>query len=236
MMNFGRLELKYCVPESVAERVLDIARTYLAPEPFACGPRQRVTSLYLDTPDLQFLRLHHQRASDRLKLRIRRYGEPPATVLYSEVKRKTRSVVRKERSAFVVAELGSVVARSRATWRAVPHVLVTGIRESLRDPQGVAAVTVDRELQYQRVHDADLQGRTTAWRRLPLPRSNAADPVLLELKHGFEVPDWMLPLINTLAPARVSFSKYAAAMDDGACAVRELTRVSCTADSRLLLP
>ena len=235
-MNFGRLELKYCVPESVAERVLDIARAYLVPEPFACGPRQRVTSLYLDTPDLQFLRLHHERASDRLKLRIRRYGEPPATVLYSEVKRKTRSVVRKERSAFVVAELAAVIARSRTTWGAVPHVLVTCIRESLRDAQSVAAVTEDRDLYYQPIREADLQGRATAWRRLPLPRSNAAEPVLLELKHGFDVPEWMLPLINTLAPARVSFSKYAAAMDDGACAARDFTRVSCPSDSRVLLP
>ena len=235
-MTTGRLELKYCVPESVAARVLDIARAYLLPEPFARGPRQRVTSLYLDTPDFQFLRWHHERASDRLKLRIRRYGEVPPDVLYSEVKRKTRSVVRKERTAFLPGELPATIARSRATWHAAPCALVTGVRESLRDPQGIAAVTVDRALQCQPVSEADLQGRATAWRRLPLPRSNAADPVLLELKHGFDVPDWMLPLINTLAPARVSFSKYAAAMDDGCRAFREITHVSCPSDSRLLLP
>lgn len=235
-MNFERLELKYCVPESVAQRVLDIARAYLLPEPFACGPRQRVTSLYLDTPDLQFLRWHQERASDRLKLRIRRYGELPAPVLYSEVKRKTRSVVRKERTAFVAGELGAVIARTRTTWNATPRVLITAIRESLRDPRSAAAVTVDRGLQHQPTCEADLHGRTAAWQRLPLPRSNATDPVLLELKHGFDVPPWMLPLIDTLAPARVSFSKYAAAMADGACAMSEATRLTYPSDSRLVLP
>jgi hypothetical protein len=235
-MTTGRLELKYCVSESIAVRVLDIARAYLLPEPFASGPRQRVTSLYLDTPDFQFLRWHHERAADRLKLRIRRYGELPPHVLYSEVKRKTRSVVRKERTAFVADELPAVIASSRATWGAAPYALVTGMRESLRDPQGVVAVTVDRALQYQPVSYADLQGRATEWRRLPLPRSNAVDPVLLELKHGFDTPDWMLPLINTLAPARVSFSKYAAAMVDGTRAGRECTRTSSPSGTSLPLP
>ena len=235
-MTCGRLELKYCVPGSVAERVLDIARAYLVPEPFACGPRQRITSLYLDTPDLQFLRWHHERASDRLKLRIRRYGEVSPDVLYSEVKRKTRSVVRKERSAFVPAELAAMIARSRTTWNATPRVLVTGIRESLRDPQSMTAVTVDRSLQHQPMCDTDLQGHAAAWRRLPLPPSNAADPVLLELKHEFEIPGWMLPLIDTLAPARVSFSKYAAAMGDGVHARSHITPTSCASDSRLPLP
>jgi len=235
-MNFGRLELKYCVPGSVAERVLNIARAYLIPEPFASGRQQRITSLYLDTPDLQFLRWHQERASDRLKLRIRRYGELSPDVLYSEVKRKTRSVVRKERSAFVPAELAAMLARSRATWNATPCVLVTGIRESLRDPQGIAAVTVDRTLQHQPTRDADLQGQATAWRRLPLPPSTADDPVLLELKHGFDVPGWMLPLIDTLAPARVSFSKYAAAMGDGVHAGSNITPVTCPSASRLRLP
>jgi hypothetical protein len=145
-------------------------------------------------------------------------------------------VVRKERTAFVAGELAAMIARSRTTWNASPCVLVTGIRESLRDPQGVAAVTVDRSLQQQPMSGADLQGHTTAWRRLPLPRSNGADPVLLELKHGFDVPQWMLPLIQTLAPARVSFSKYGAAMADCACAASDVTHVSCPSASRLPPP
>jgi VTC domain-containing protein len=77
-MTTGRLELKYCVPDSVAAYVLEIAKAHLVPEPLADGPRQRITSLYLDTADLQFLRWHRERVPDRFKLRIRRYGELPA--------------------------------------------------------------------------------------------------------------------------------------------------------------
>src|SRR6185503_12942135 len=76
----GRKELKYCVPATVSECVLDVARMYLVPDVLSLGPRQRVTSLYLDTPQLTFLRWHRDRAGDRFKLRIRRYGEqPPST-------------------------------------------------------------------------------------------------------------------------------------------------------------
>src|SRR5215216_7020803 len=114
-MTAGRMELKYCVPDSVAAFALDVARAHLSPEPLAGGPRQRVTSLYLDTPDLQFLRWHRECAPDRFKLRIRRYGELSPALLYSEVKRKTRSVVRKQRTAFDARHLPEVVARSRTT-------------------------------------------------------------------------------------------------------------------------
>ena len=213
-MTAGRLELKYCVPEPVAAYVLEIARAHLIPEPLAAGPRQRITSLYLDTPDLQFLRWQRERVPDRFKLRIRRYGELPADVLYSEVKRKTRAVVRKDRVAFPCAQLPDVIARCRLTSGAEPRVLVTGMREALRDPGGTDAVTVDRDLRYQATRNGDLDGSAAAWRPLPLPPSTSSSAVLLELKHGFHIPTWMLPLMETLAPARVSFSKYATAMQE----------------------
>ena len=85
----GRQELKYCMSERVARRTLDAAREYLVQEPLATGPRQRVTSLYLDTPDLTFLRWHRDGVADRYKLRIRYYGAAPAHTLYTELKRKT---------------------------------------------------------------------------------------------------------------------------------------------------
>jgi len=208
----GRQELKYCVPERVASHVLDVARGYLVPEPLARGPRQRVTSLYLDTPDLTFLRWHREGAADRYKLRIRSYGEPPAGTLFSEVKRKTASVVRKEREAFPAEALETVVERYRVRQGATPRTLVRGIRESLRDPGEETAVTVDRALQYQLTRCADLVGADTRWAPLSLPRCSGPSPVLLELKYGERPPDWMDALIRTLAPARVSFSKYVTAM------------------------
>jgi len=208
----GRLELKYCVPERVARQVLGVASGYLVRDPLARSPRQRITSLYLDTQDLTFLRWHLDGATDRYKLRIRSYGEPPASTFYVETKRKTASVVRKEREAGAAASLDAVVERYRVRLGATPRTLVRGFRESLRDPAGETAVTVDRALQFQSTRRADLVGDDGRWISLPLPPCPGPSPVLVELKYGDTPPAWMDGLIRTLAPARVSFSKYVAAM------------------------
>ena len=207
----GRVELKYCVHERVAAHVLDVARAYLSPEPLARGPRQRITSLYLDTDDLTFLRWHQAGAGDRFKLRIRGYGEPPAPTLYAEVKRKTGSVVRKQRIPFSAERIASVVDRCRAGSGATPRVLIRGIRESLRDPATETAVTVDCGHEYQSTRRADLTGNPRTWAPLPLPPTSG-EPMLVELKYGAGPPDWMAQLIDALEPSRISFSKYVTAM------------------------
>lgn len=229
----GRMELKYCVPAGVSEIVLDVARAYLVPDVLALGPRQRVTSLYLDTPQLTFLRWHRDRAGDRFKLRIRHYGEQPAPTLYAELKRKTGSIVRKRRAAFPTKALrtvleGSGVPESGASpqdaknlrefayrrWvsGATPRMLVTCVREPMRDPYDETAVTVDRDLQYQPTRRADLLGGACAWQPIPLPCASGPATALVELKYGVRPPEWMSALIVQLAPWRVSFSKYVAAM------------------------
>jgi hypothetical protein len=228
----GRTELKYCAPASVSERILDLARVHLVPDIMALGARQRVTSLYLDTDQLTFLRWHRERAADRFKLRIRRYGEQPSSTLYAELKRKTGSIVRKRRGAFHAQALCTVlngldlsaVAASpedtenlhefglrRRQCGATPRMLVTCVRESLRDPHDGTAVTVDRDLRFQPTRSADLEGNTDSWRPMPLFNDSAA---LVELKFSLPKPVWMEALIAQLAPWRVSFSKYAAAMND----------------------
>lgn len=238
----GRMELKYSVPAAVSEIVLGVARTYLVPDVLALGPRQRVTSLYLDTPQLTFLRWHRDRAGDRFKLRIRGYGEQPGPTLYAELKRKTGSVVRKRRAAFPAQALhtvleGSGVPDSAASpqdaknlrefayrrWLsgATPRMLVTCVREPMRDPDDETAVTVDRDLQYQPTRRADLIGDACAWQPIPLLCASGPATALVELKYGDQPPAWMDELMVQLAPWRVSFSKYVAAMSQ--CATGELS-------------
>jgi len=237
----GRMELKYCVPAPVSECVLDVARAYLVPDVLSLGPRQRVTSLYLDTPQLTFLRWHRDRVGDRFKLRIRRYGEQPPSTLYAELKRKTGSVVRKRRAAFPANALhafleGSGVPDSAVSpqdaknlrefayrrWvsGATPRMLVTCVREPMRDPDDETAVTVDRDLQYQPTRRADLVGDGCAWQPIPLSCASGPATALVELKYGVRPPAWMDALIVQLAPWRVPFSKYVAAMNQ--CAPGEI--------------
>jgi VTC domain-containing protein len=237
LLTPGRAELKYCLPGAISEGALDTARRYLPPDALASGPRQRVTSLYLDTAQLTFLQWHRERAADRFKLRIRRYGEEPAPMLYAEVKRKTGSIVRKRRAAFPAEALRAVLngpdlsdiasapdvsdelkefVRRRSESDAMPRVLVTCIRESLRDPEDGTAVTVDRELRYQQTYRADLGGHAHAWQPMSLPNAFAGASVVMEMKYAMEPPAWMETLIVRLAPWRVPFSKYVAAMNQSA--------------------
>jgi hypothetical protein len=253
----GRTELKYSVPGPIADAVLHVARGYLHPDVLALGPRQLVTSLYLDTAHLTFLRWHRDRVADRFKLRVRRYGDHSAPMLYAEVKRKSGSVVHKHRAAFPADALDAVLNASagqalidpvgrvlvdavgrdlsdlalvdpvgrvlsdpaldefvqhRSRCGAMPTMLVTCVRESLRDPKDGTAVTVDRDLRYQLPCRGDLTGQDGEWRSIPLPDAYGSARALVELKYVLDPPPWMTALIEQLDPWRVSFSKYAAAM------------------------
>jgi len=239
----GRTELKYSVPGPIADAALHVARGYLRYDAFALGPQQLVTSLYLDTAHLTFLRWHRERVVDRFKLRIRRYGDHPAPTLYAEVKRKTGSIVRKHRAAFPADALHAVLSgapstnvegwacarelggrvlldpaaieefmRHRSHCGAIPTMLVACVRESLRDQRDGTAVTVDRDLRYQPTCRGDLIGQNGEWRSIPLPDASGPNAGLLELKYVLDPEPWMATLIEQLAPWRVSFSKYAAAM------------------------
>ena len=165
----SRVELKYCVPELVAVEVLAEARHYLVPEPLARGPRQHITSLYLDTDELTFLRWHREGATERHKLRIRAYGSLPAATLYLELKSKNGQIVRKERMPFIGVLRDAVLTECRARYGATPQTLVNVVRESLRDPGLATAVTVDRSLRYQATTRGELVGDARKWRPLPLP-------------------------------------------------------------------
>jgi hypothetical protein len=231
----GRIELKYAVPEDVAAHVLSIGLAFLDPEIHAAELRQRITSLYLDTPQRTFLRWHRARAADRFKLRLRRYGEAVDARIFAEVKRKTNSVVNKRRAPIPAGAVFDLLSgsrlpyarltalesehlaefvRQRLRFGAKPEVLVTCVRESLRGsfPEEENAITVDRDIRFQRMTEASLVGDPSIWTAVPLPRVSRMGTAIVELKYSRRPPAWMTPLIMRLASARVSFSKYDVAM------------------------
>jgi len=230
-----RLELKYCVPEDVADAALGVARLFLRPERgLAHGEAQIVTSLYLDTPDLRFMRAHLDGAHDRFKLRVRAYGPPPWPEAFAEIKQKRGGICRKRRAPVPAEHLHDVLsgadlsfarvlrrdaaaALQEFVWRrltcgAEPMVLVRSHRESLRgSSDDQIAVTVDRSVAWQRATRLDMHVDPGAWRHVLLPQHAGPATAVLELKHARRPPAWMSPLIARLAPWRVSFSKYVAA-------------------------
>lgn len=97
----GAREMKFVVPDDVAQIIQDWARQYLQADPHAGDDGYHVNSLYLDTPGFDTFR--RQPGFRRRKFRLRRYGQEPT--IWLEVKRKRKGHVRKRRISVAEANL-----------------------------------------------------------------------------------------------------------------------------------
>src|SRR5262245_23275921 len=186
----GRIETKYIVTSDLAAEVLRTARRYLQPDRGLTDP-QRITSLYLDSPEFTFLQWHQEERSHRFKLRIRGYGETPNR-LYAEIKQRIGDVGCKRRTEFSPAALkfvlgdGDGVVRAlvgdfypdltefiqkRNAFRAEPKVLVRCYRQSLRQnaSEGETAVTADYQIASRAASGWDLSAAANLWQTVLLP-------------------------------------------------------------------
>jgi hypothetical protein len=169
---FERFEFKYVVSEQRAKELLQRTASYLRSDDWAPGG-QRITSLYLDSPERDFLQLHREGAPDRSKLRVRAYGDPLADQAFFEIKRKVKRVTFKHRAIvpqsavpmLLRGELGPTrLVKSEAeqrtlehflylmlTYRAEPTVLTTCCREAFTaiEPADEVRLTLDRDISYQ---------------------------------------------------------------------------------------
>lgn len=230
-----RVELKYCVPEDVATHALRIASLFLRPDRNAAAETQAITSLYLDTPSLTFLRWHLDKVPERFKLRVRTYGVAPHPVVYAEVKRKRGFVCGKRRACVRRNAMWSLLDGSglplpiehgreersalhefvwrRVTFGATAKVLTRSVRESRRGgPGDETAVTVDRSIAFRRARPRETLCPEDNWHLMPLPQHAGQTTAVLELKHASIRPAWMANLVRELAPWRTSYSKYVVAM------------------------
>jgi VTC domain len=237
---FERYEYKYWVPKAVAMSAVRFAAPYLAPDVYgdaAGGACQRNTSLYLDSPRLDFYNAHLESEPDRLKLRIRRYGSPVRGSAFFEIKRKVKSVIVKKR-AKVPAELVAEILAGHAQmpllpsqsdhehleaflylqtiYRAEPLVLITCIREAYmaRDRYEDVRFTVDSEIAYQPARGASFDLPEQSWTRIDGTRQHGDDGgrVLIEMKFSGTAPLWMQELVERLGMWRGAYSKYVSAV------------------------
>jgi hypothetical protein len=229
-----RFEFKYWIPERLAPAVGRCGRSYLRVDPYHdANAMQRNTSLYLDTPSLGFYDAHVESSADRLKLRVRVYGEKPAGLAFFELKRKVRSVVVKSRAAVPLDSVAAILTGDYAALprtataeetrhlqaflydmtvhRAEPAFLVTCRREayaSLHEEDDVR-LTVDRDIAYQRARGPHFETRERDWVYLGAPPGIGSERMaLVELKFRGMAPLWMGDLVRRLEAKRVSYSKY----------------------------
>lgn len=213
----GRTEIKYWLGEDAARSVLAFVRPFVRRE-----RGQTVTSLYFDTPHLDFYRQHLASSADRFKLRVRWYGDGTPETVYLESKRKAGQLGSKSRSAAPASGLrpwleGGAPAADllwfadlAALHRASPRVLTRCRRDSYApiETAEAARLTLDRSLQGQAADRFSPTGDAWRWRAAPAPGPRPG--VLLELKFPGRPPWWMRELAARLASRQVAYSKYVA--------------------------
>ncbi len=249
-----RHEAKYIIHPSQVAPIRDFIRPFCIPDPFARGdpPEYVVTTLYLDTPELELYRASIEQIPVRFKLRVRTYvREDRSSPVFVEIKRKVKGMVFKSRSAIPPAlwrkeicqqpdlslpfrspgeketylEFTGLVTRLGAR----PVMLVRYQRECYYPAvDEYARVTFDRRLSYRPATSFRLPGPGDKWRKMDssLEMGWPFSGMILELKSFRDVPLWMVELTERFDLTRVGFCKYANAM----CAneiFNDMTNVDC---------
>lgn len=225
--TFERFELKYWAPAARVVKLLELTGEFLREDERA-GPSQVNTSLYFDSPRFLFLEQHLSGAPDRVKLRVRYYGEQPSEDCFFEIKRRQGAVVSKRRAVVPLEQARALVndvsapvaleSEALETFRylaqrcsARPVLLVRARRQSFRAADRALDVrlTIDHDVAWQPTRAPELlEADARRWRGL----SGGAQRVLVEVKFHSARPWWLGHFTGHLAPWRVSFSKYVAAV------------------------
>src|SRR5690606_38068257 len=96
-----RYELKYTVPLEWVGPISEFIRPYCFMDAYSARCADgfyRVNSLYLDSPDLIFLRTKQCGAAKRFNMRVRTYGDQPGLPYFFEIKHKNGDAIRKVRA------------------------------------------------------------------------------------------------------------------------------------------
>lgn len=235
--RFERLELKYLIDETTAERIRGDIDPYCNPDPHsdacAIGRAGRagydIRSLYLDSPALAFHAAKLRCDPYRIKLRVRTYSDTSAATL--EIKRrecqiidKTRAVV--DREYVELAAMGVEVpttrkpssllflrefARVAADAGAIPTLHVRYEREAYESAvDQYARVTFDRNIRVRRADGWNLCPPDSGWCLFDdyWRSDHPTLPIVLELKCETIVPFWLLDIIRRYELIQSTFSKY----------------------------
>jgi len=235
--RFERLELKYLVNESMAQRIRQDVKAYCETDPhnnvlsgdFGRAPGYPISSCYLDSPSLAFHAAKERGDPDRLKLRIRTYSSTSPASL--EIKRRRSAVINKtrvmvERNRVEEAISGEFTGNAKAEkessilsdfallaakFGARPTLRVGYWREAFESQVDTyARVTFDRRITVAESSRWYREPGKEAWNSFnDYWRSHGLqNPVVLELKCETVPPVWMIDLIRKYDLRQTSFSKY----------------------------
>lgn len=226
-----RFEAKYLISDVDAMAIRDHIWPYVDPD--IHGQEYPVTSVYLDSPDLNMYHSSATGEQNRQKLRVRTYARGGSDVCYFEVKRRMNQIVKKERSV-VHSESARALLRGepirpsmlvdpgrdlrnlyafcdiRQALQATPRTVVRYLREAyvgkMEEP---VRITFDRRLTCLPSDRFDPVGwnASTGWLEAP------GSPIVLEVKFTDAFPAWVEDMIRWLNLMRDSFAKYVVCVD-----------------------
>lgn len=224
----NRYENKYLVSRQDHQMIGRLLSAVLARDPHAGADGTYVVrSLYFDTPTHAGYHAKMDGLAERRKIRLRMYDVSQDSVKL-EHKAKAGNVQRKE-SIWVSREEAGLLCEGATEFLykyqqepSSASLLHAFAGEPLRP---VVLVEYDREAYVSPAMNVrinfDLHMRATAsslalFKPIPLftPLSAAGD-IVLEVKHGGHLPDFLRDILSAFNPVRTSYSKY--------CMAREMT-------------
>lgn len=223
--HFKRYEIKYIIPTNISDRLLPQLLNYMQYDPYMKGDYYEVISLYFDTLSLQFYHDKIDGLKDRRKFRFRTYSRDGSSNIFLEIKRKTDSIILKDRIVLKKGFLDGLLVRHDITkdyivkgsakvldeytafdqaFGLVPQTLVAYKRKALHSKfDDRFRVTFDYDITcYDAKHGYFGQKNQITYKEL-----------VLELKFNNYLPKWFHTFIEMYQLERRAFSKYCTAID-----------------------
>lgn len=242
-----RYELKYLIPWDYVEPISDFLSLYCSLDHYSEKAAEdnhfyKVTSLYFDTPNYEFLRQRIEGKADRFNMRVRTYGNGESAPYFLEIKnrigisgvvKKYRATASEEQWPHILTDPSFRVPSSDASvekankelflrlaisYAIEPKILTKYQRRAFFSTvDQYARVTMDVNMQYRCEHEYNLCSsyNMTNYDNETIYANNTQSEgnVILELKcNAGEVPYWMLDLVKLFDLTQVGFSKYVNSM------------------------
>jgi hypothetical protein len=221
-----RYELKYRIPESLAQQIKGYVTSFLGPDPYTKrwpDGQYSICSLYLDSSRFDLFRETEMDKCNRFKLRIRGYDDDPNSPIFFEIKRKLNGIIYKSRARAGKDQIPEILKghflppqateADKTTLKqfvhytqcltARPIALIRYKREAYEgETDTKVRVTFDRQLCYLSTNKPVFKMNGEGWKRIPI------DFVVLEIKFTGFFPAWLVDLTRMFNLNRQSMSKY----------------------------
>lgn len=226
-VKFERNEDKYIISGVQADRIRrEVARRLRPSYPNPLTKYTLISSVYLDSPELLYYRNYLNRATDRIKIRIRKYGNDGVwnnNDKYLELKeneqgepnRKSRlRLFADDSTDFIKGATKAFmdrVAKRITDDNLKPIASITYRREAFSDAKGFR-VTFDENIDFSREAEV-IHPEGIDWNQAIHfgEKYNPSIDMVMEVKHNGE-PKWFKELITAEGIKPTPFSKYAYAI------------------------